>query len=145
MTRALVVVEPRQELDRLLDVASDFARGSGSQLLMFHAAGTFEGGDVRDRMQEITGRETKYKTGIEGAKQFARDVGETMLADGIDYTADGAFGDKAEQILSVADDQDVTHIFLIGRRRSPTGKAIFGDTAQDVLLNADVPVTLVMD
>lgn len=45
--------------------------------------------------------------------------------------------ERADAILSVAKDGACDYIFLIGRRRRPTGKAVFGDTAQRVILNSD--------
>lgn len=145
MTRALVVVEAQQTVHQLLELASDFARGSGSELILFHVTSAFEGGNTRDRMQEIAGKDEPYRTGIEGAGQFARDLAESVLKDDIDFEVDGAFGEKHEQIVAAAERHDCAHVFLIGRRRSPTGKAIFGDAAQHVVLNVEVPVTLVMD
>lgn len=145
MARALVVVEPHPSIEELLDVASDFARGSGAELLLFHAADKFENDRVREQMREFTGRDHSYRTGIEGAKAFATDLGETLLADDVDFAVAGAFGDKADRIISAVDRHDCTHVFLTARRRSPTGKAVFGDVSQTVLLNASVPVTVVMD
>lgn len=145
MSRSLVVVEPRPEAKELLDIASDFARGSGSELLLFHATDKFETGRVREQMRELTGTNRNYRPGIEGAKAFAHDFGEALLPDDVDFSADGAFGDKADRILAAAEEFDCDHIFLTGRRRSPTGKAMFGDTPQKVILNADTPVTLVME
>lgn len=46
-------------------------------------------------------------------------------------------GDRSDVILEVARDHDCDYIFMMGRRRRPTGKAVFGDTAQDVILNFD--------
>lgn len=145
MTRALVVVEPRESIEELLGVASDFARGGGAELVLFHAADKFENDTVRDRMRDLTGREQSYRTGIEGAREFATDLGEAFLADDIDFEVAGAFGDKADRILNAIEQEECDHVFLTGRRRSPTGKAMFGDVTQSVLLNADVPVTVVMD
>lgn len=145
MTTALVVVEPHPSLDELIDVASDFSRGSGAELLLFHAADEFETDRVRERMRELTGRDHSYRTGIAGAEEFATDVGEMLVADDVDFRVRGAFGDKEDRILSAIDQHDCTHVFLAGRRRSPAGKAMFGDVTQSVLLNATVPVTVVMD
>ena len=145
MPRSLVVVEPRPEAKQLLDVASDFARGSGAELLLFHATDEFETGTAREQMRELTGTDRNYRPGIDGAKAFARDFGETLLPNDIDFRAEGAFGDKADRILAAAEEFDCNHIFLTGRRRSPTGKAMFGDTPQKVILAADTPVTLVME
>lgn len=52
-------------------------------------------------------------------------------------------GDHAEAIISFTRDRDVDQIYLLGRDRSPTGKAIFGSTVQSVILDTDVPVTVV--
>ncbi len=54
-----------------------------------------------------------------------------------------AEGSAEEVIVSVADDRDVDHVAVAGRERSPTGKALFGSVTQSVVLNADVPVTVV--
>lgn len=145
MPRALVVVEPEPRVKELLDVASDFARGSGAQLLLFHVTDTFDGSVVRDQMRELTGIDHNYRSGIEGAEEFAGDLGRELLADDVDFAVEGAFGETAQRIVAAVEEFDCTHVFLTGRRRSPTGKAVFGDTAQEVLLSVDVPVTLVME
>ena len=51
-------------------------------------------------------------------------------------------GDTAEDIISVADEEDVDLIVLGGRKRSPAGKVLFGSVSQAVLLNTDRPVTV---
>lgn len=47
--------------------------------------------------------------------------------------------------LNAAEAHNCDHIFIAGRRRSPTGKAIFGDWVQRVLLNFDGLVTVSLD
>lgn len=49
----------------------------------------------------------------------------------------------AETIIAFADDHDVDNVFIGGRKDSPLGKVLFGSVAQAVLLNTDVPVTVV--
>ncbi|WP_042662599.1 universal stress protein [Haloferax sp. ATB1] len=49
-------------------------------------------------------------------------------------------GDPAEQITTYADGVDTRYIVVGGRRRSPTGKALFGSVTQRVMLSSEVPV-----
>lgn len=42
--------------------------------------------------------------------------------------------EHVETILNVSDQFGCDHLFITGPRRSPTGKAIFGDVAQQLLL-----------
>lgn len=49
----------------------------------------------------------------------------------------------AEGILELTADLDADAIVMSGRKRSPTGKALFGSVTQSVILDARVPVTVV--
>lgn len=51
--------------------------------------------------------------------------------------------DTGAAIVEIADDLDADQIIVGGRNRSPTGKALFGSTAQHAMLNADCPVTFI--
>jgi len=78
-------------------------------------------------------------------EQF-RDVADALDRNGIEYDQRGVRheGDeKGEAIVTMAAEIDADLAFVGGRKRSPTGKAVFGSTAQYVLLNAPCPVTFV--
>ncbi|WP_459890957.1 universal stress protein [Halostagnicola bangensis] len=59
---------------------------------------------------------------------------------GIEPEIIGTSGEPEREIRRVANDNDVDLISLGGRKRSPTGKAIFGSVTQEVILEADRPV-----
>jgi nucleotide-binding universal stress UspA family protein len=66
---------------------------------------------------------------------------EEILADaGAAVTLRGESGTPADRIVHVADELDVELICVGGRKRSPTGKALFGSVAQSVMLHSDKPV-----
>jgi nucleotide-binding universal stress UspA family protein len=52
-------------------------------------------------------------------------------------------GDPAPVIIERANDDGFDTIYIGGRRNSPVGKVLFGSVVQGVLLNTDVPVTVV--
>ncbi|SEN11578.1 Nucleotide-binding universal stress protein, UspA family [Halorientalis persicus] len=63
---------------------------------------------------------------------------ESHLEDaGYSVTLDERSGSPADAILDVAAEDDVDLICIGGRKRSPTGKVLFGSVTQSVLLDAD--------
>ncbi|SNR23449.1 universal stress protein [Halorubrum vacuolatum] len=52
----------------------------------------------------------------------------------------GLVGDPEEEIVKYAEREDARYIIVLGRKQSPTAKAIFGSVAQSVLLNAPCSV-----
>ncbi|MEA5388955.1 universal stress protein [Haloarculaceae archaeon H-GB2-1] len=55
----------------------------------------------------------------------------------MDVELDESSGKPAESILSEAGKRDVDLVSLSGRKRTPTGKALFGSVTQAVILGAD--------
>lgn len=72
--------------------------------------------------------------------ESVRAAGDLFDEAGIDYEIDETSGDPSDAILGAAADVDADLIVVGGRKRSPTGKAIFGSVTQAVILNGDRPV-----
>lgn len=147
MERALVAVYPIEGIEWLVAEAGRLAGGVDAELIVLYARSESEYEEDRRAVEEVMALEaTTYDVGqaSEGAEQVASEIADEALT-GVDveYETMGVIGDSADRILSVADDHGCDHVFIPGRRRSPTGKAIFGDTAQQVILNFEGPVTIV--
>lgn len=149
MERALVVVEASESSKDLLRQAGDIAAAMDAELVLLHVTSEVEFKKERQAMADI-GSSDLSEYGVDqaasGARQFAVDVARIVLEDvDVQYETLGEVGDTADVVLSTIREKNCDHVFVAGRRRSPTGKAIFGDTAQKIILNSDIPVTVVTD
>lgn len=81
------------------------------------------------------------------ASQLAsvRDVTDFFEERDIEVEVTESSGDPAEQLLEAAREGDADLIVVSGRKRSPTGKALFGSVTQTVILNAERPVMVAGD
>lgn len=72
------------------------------------------------------------------------DAHDRLAEAGVQTTVRHEQGEPDKQIVSVAQEVDAELIVMSGRKRSPSGKAVFGSVTQSVLLSADIPVTVLM-
>lgn len=72
--------------------------------------------------------------------ETARKVEDLLAEAGIDARMDETSGDPSTQILTYVEEEDIDLICVGGRKRSPTGKALFGSVTQDVILSTELPV-----
>lgn len=71
-----------------------------------------------------------------------RHAKEAFEEKGVDVTLEESSGEPAAAIVEIADDRDADVIVTAGRKRTPTGKALFGSVTQDVILSTDRPVVV---
>ncbi|WP_132059035.1 universal stress protein [Halorussus amylolyticus] len=69
-----------------------------------------------------------------------RRAAERLEADGIEVHYAESSGPAAETILETAAEIDADLLCLAPRKRTPTGKALFGSVTQQVLLDTNRPV-----
>lgn len=128
-------------IDRIVDTVVDVAAPAGADVVLAHVFSDEEFDSVVDRMDF----DADGATPDEVAKRHrtVRDVAGALSDAGIEYAVRGGVGEKGELIVELATEVDADMVVVGGRRRSPTGKAVFGSTAQQVLLESPVPVTFV--
>jgi len=146
MQRALVVIEDTDAHRELLREAGELAAGAGADLVVLMMEGLEEIHESRDQFAASEGVTYSDEEVLEAGKEFVADFAEDVLA-GVDveYTAETAIvgtGGAADEAIATAEAHDCDHVFIVGQKRSPTGKALFGDMAQAVILNFDGPVTI---
>jgi nucleotide-binding universal stress UspA family protein len=66
-----------------------------------------------------------------------RRASEVLEDAGVEYSLVEESGDPAEEIVERADELDVDCICVAGRKRSPTGKALFGSVSQSVIIETE--------
>lgn len=124
----LVAYIPSPQGEAALDRAVLEARAHGTDLLVMNAARSK--GPVEARRLE---------------DEEAVDVTERLNASGVPFTLrrEYAPGQPYEEVLTTAQEIGAEMIVIGLRRRTPTGKLIFGSNAQRILLDAPCPVLAV--
>ncbi|MFC7096143.1 universal stress protein [Halobaculum marinum] len=148
MDHALAVVGPTETAKTLTREAGELAAGVDAQLTLLHVTDEDEYDEQREQLQQVTRGDSTYSVGqaVEGARAYASDIGREVLEGvGIEYEAVGSVGDRAEVVLREARERGCDHVFITGKQRSPTGKALFGDDTQRIILDAERPVTVVTE
>jgi len=150
MDRALVGLSGESGETELLHTAGELAAGVDASLVVLSMIDE----DVVDEDVQTLERvadldhpsDAADVAGADQADKCGRDAApEALSAMELDYEVVPLVVDpdaKADSILAAADEHDCDHIFIAGRQRSPTGKALFGDVTQTVILNFDGDVTV---
>jgi nucleotide-binding universal stress UspA family protein len=128
--------------DELIQTATDIAGPSGASIVLAHVFTPEEHEEATDRL-DFTDAANADIDEVTKRLSIVRDVEEGLEAAAIDYHITGRVGEHGARIVDIATEEGADHVIVGGRRRSPTGKAVFGSTAQHVLLESPAPVTFV--
>lgn len=150
-------------VDSLVTAVIDVAEPTGASVVLAHVFTDDEFEDVREQLAEGEGDiierrfhgsfDPRVRRGEEadltpeevvGRLSVVRTVEDALRSAAIDYEVRGVVGaNRGERIVELAETVGADLLFVGGRRRSPAGKAVFGSTAQEVMLSAPCPVTFV--
>jgi nucleotide-binding universal stress UspA family protein len=145
MNTVLLAISSNDEhrIDELVDTAASVVGPDGTVVLL-HVFDREQYDDIETQLH-IDANAEVTPDDISERSRIVNDAAERLAAADIDYVVRGALGDATDAILRQRRDGDADLIVVGGRNRSATGKALFGSTAQQVLLRADVPVTFVKE
>lgn len=149
MNRGLVAVSDTDRHRELLRSAGEFAAGADAELILFSTLSYDEYEDGKDAMkgfEQIEGTDYGIDTFRNQLEQRIESLANEVLDDlDVEYRIIPRVVDdrsEADEILDAAEETESDHIFIVGQKRSPTGKALFGDVAQSVILGFDGRVTV---
>lgn len=141
----LLAVGPndRNHISVLLDEAIGIAGPTDATVYLLHVFTREEYDDLLNDMdvEPTTGQLPPDE--LAARHESIRTPASRLEDNDIDYEIRGIIGDPAREIVNLAEELSVDRVLLGGAKRSPAGKAMFGDHAQQVLLNAPCPVTYI--
>jgi nucleotide-binding universal stress UspA family protein len=144
METVLVAVGESDEdrIEALAEAAIDVAGPAGASVKLAHV---FSKGAYERTRETLDFDPDAEVTPDVVAKRYVtiRALGDAMSEAGIPFSTHGTVGEKGTAIVDLAEELDADLVVVGGRKRSPAGKAVFGSTAQEVMLNAPCPVTFV--
>ena len=139
----LAAVDENERSKQVVSLGYDLAKTYGDTLAVLHVVPTEDYRSHKESLESIPGfGDFSLQQEQESAEQFARQFA-TQILEGEDLDIldpRGRVGTVSDEILAEAEAEDPRFLVISGRRRSPAGKAIFGNTAQRLLLNATCPV-----
>ena len=146
MDRSLVIVELSDRGRELIELAGEIAAGVDCELLLVLPIDE-SAYEEEIRRKTHAGSDVKSEdAAVTEAKKAVMEVAEELLdGTGVNYETRGFMGSLPNDLLTLADTEKCDHVFVTGEKRSPAGKAVFGDTCQRMLLNFDGPVTSLIE
>jgi nucleotide-binding universal stress UspA family protein len=143
----LVAVDGSERSNEVIDVGYDLATTYDLPLEVLHVAPKDE---FKRYQRSLKGTDDFADYSIRQHEDSAAGVARTLVRatlegrDRSSVTPIGKVGEPVEELLERAKRSDARFVVIGGRKRSPTGKAIFGSVTQSVLLESDRPVVTVM-
>ncbi|SFT01620.1 universal stress protein [Halostagnicola kamekurae] len=137
-----VAVTDADDRTPLLETVRDLARSTGATVVLGRS---YDEADYEETVAGLDFDGQPSPDDVARRSESVRELATDLEAADIPVEARGAVGEIGPELVSLADAADTDLLVIQGRSRSPAGKAIFGSTAQTVILNATCPVTFVSE
>jgi len=125
----------------LARAVTEVAEPTGADVVLLHAFADDDFAAVREQLDSADASPTAAAR----RQKTVRELTAAFDDADVSYEVRGHVGEESDAIVGVAEDVTADRVFVAGRARSPTGKAVFGSTAQSVMLTAPCPVTFVRE
>lgn len=135
----LAAVDGESEIDDVVSVAHQLAQDTGDELEVVNVMPQRE---FKNRWRD--GGDYHAENATDEAASRAQSVVDATLDSPDSVTVKGRVGEIVTEVLDEAQRIDASYVVIGGRKRSPSGKALFGSNTQSVLLSADRPVVTAM-
>lgn len=142
----VVAIGPTEEsrIEQLSETLLDVVEPCRATVVLYHAFSE----RALERGAEEIGIESEGTPDPEtvvGRLESVDAITDELDAVGVDYELRSAVEPALDGIVRVTEATDADMVFIGGRKRSSTGKAVFGSTAHGVMMNAPCPVTFVRE
>lgn len=133
----------RDRMTRLATETIDIAKPTGAKIVLLQVFSEDEFDDTAQKLEFDPSEEDVDADMVARRNMTIHELIEEFEQAGVDYTIRGEIGKPENQIVRVAESIGADRVFVGGRNRSPTGKAVFGSVSQAVMLSSPCPVTFV--
>jgi len=140
----LLAVGPNDasRIEELARTVIDIAGPAGADVVIAHVFTDDEYETAVDRLEFEAVAEADPDD-VADRHATVRELHSLLSEADIPTSVRGAVGEHGDEIVALAGMTRADLVVVGGRKRSPTGKAVFGSVAQEVMLEAPCPVTFV--
>ena len=141
LSTLVVAVGPvdADRIESLANAVTEIAVPTGARVVLLHVFAEDDLTSIREQLDDPEATATAAAR----RQKTVRELTAAFDDANVEYDVRGSVGSKSDAIVDVAKGTDAGRVFVAGRDRSPAGKAVFGSTAQSVMLSAPCPVTFV--